>query len=89
MATDDGDFFGVTEEEQFRDWLDWAERLIDVISLASQRVSLAIAAGGFAAAGAYMVGRSPMLGQASLGAAGVFGVWLLVASARSAAKAAR
>jgi len=86
MVTDDGDFFGVTEEEQFRDWLDWAERLVDVIALASQRLGLAIAAGGFAVAGAQMVGKVAMLGEASLVAAGVFGVWVLVASARSVAK---
>ena len=82
MATDDGSFFGVTEEQQFLDWLDWGERLVSAISLASQRISLAIAAGGFAMAGASMIEKAPMLGQVSMGAAGLFGVWLLVASAK-------
>ncbi len=81
MATDDGSFFGVTEEQQFLDWLDWGERFVSVISLASQRVSLAIAAGGFAIAGSNMIEKVPMLGYVSMGAAGVFGVWLAVASA--------
>jgi len=81
MATNDGDFFGETEEEQFRDWLSWGERFVTAILLVSQRVSLALAAGGFAIAGSNMIDKAPMLGQLSLGAAGVFGVWLVVASA--------
>jgi hypothetical protein len=80
MPTDDGSFFGVTEEEQFRDWLDWGERFVDAVLLASQRVSLAIAAGGFAVAGSNMIEKAPMLGYLSMGAAGVFGVWIAVAS---------
>jgi hypothetical protein len=83
MATDDGDFFGETEEEQFADWLHWAERLVEAILLMSQRVSLAIAAGGFAIAGSHMIDKAPMLGQVSLGAAGLFGVWFIVANAMS------
>jgi len=83
MATDDGGFFGSTEEEQFGDWLDWAERFMSAILLASQRVSLAIAAGGFAIAGSNMIEKAPLLGQLSIGAAGVFGVWIAVASVRS------
>jgi len=86
MATDDGSFFGATEEEQFRDWLDWGERFVDVVSLASQRVSLAIAAGGFAVAGSNMIERAPMLGYLSMGAAGVFGIWIAVASLTKVAR---
>jgi len=82
MVTDDGDFFGVTEEQEFQDWLDWAEQLVTVISIASQRVSLAIAAGGFAFAGATLIGKSETLGQLSLGVAGVFAIWLAVATAK-------
>jgi hypothetical protein len=85
MTDDDSDFFGITEEEQFRDWLDWGEQLVAVISLASQRLGLAIAAGGFAVAGANMIEKAPMLGQVSLGVAGVFGIWLAVASLRGVA----
>ncbi len=80
MATDDGSFFGATEEQQFLDWLDWGDRFVSVIALASQRVSLAIAAGGFAIAGSNMIERTPTLGYASMAAAGVFGVWIAVAS---------
>ena len=83
--TDDGDFFGITEEEQFRDWLDWGEGLVAVISLASQRLGLAIAAAGFAIAGSNMIEKAPILGQASLGIAVVFGVWIAVASLRGVA----
>jgi hypothetical protein len=86
MPTDDGGFFGVTEEEQFHDWLDWGERFVDVVSLASQRVSLAIAAGGFALAGSNLIEKAPMLGYASLGAAGVFGIWIAVASLTKVAR---
>ncbi len=85
MATDDGGFFGVTEEEQFRDWLDWAESFVVAILLASQRVSLAIAAAGFAIAGSIMVEKAPMLGYLSIAAAGVFGVWIAVASMKTVA----
>lgn len=80
MATDDGGFFGSTEEEQFRDWLDWAAQFIYTISLASQRVSLALAAGGFAIAGSNLIDKAPRFGQLSLGAAAVFGVWFAVAN---------
>jgi hypothetical protein len=86
MTTDDGSFFGITEEEQFRDWLDWADRLVSAMLLASQRVSLAIAAGGFAMAGANMIEKAPMLGYLSLGVAGVFGLWIAVASARGVSR---
>lgn len=81
MATDDGGFFGVTEEQQFGDWLDWAYRFISAILFASQLVSLAIAAGGFAIASSNMIERAPILGYLSFGAACVFGVWIAVASA--------
>ena len=83
--TDDGDFFGITEEEQFRDWLDWGEQLVAVISLASQRLGLAIAAGGFAIAGSNMIEKAPMFGQVSLGVAGVFGIWIAVETLRGVA----
>ena len=83
MTTDDGSFFGTTEDQEFRDWLDWAERFVSAVLLASQRVGLAIAAGGFAIAGSSMIDKAPTLGYLSLGAAGVFGVWIAVASARS------
>jgi hypothetical protein len=82
MTTDDGSFFGVTEEQEFQDWLDWAEQVVSAVLLASQRVSLAIAAGGFVIAGSNMIEKAPMLGYLSMGAAGVFGVWIAVASAR-------
>ena len=82
MTTDDGSFFGVTEEQQFNDWLDWAERFVSAVLLASQRVSLAIAAGGFAIAGSNMIEKAPILGYLSMGAAGVFGVWIAVASSK-------
>jgi hypothetical protein len=80
MPTDDGTFFGTTDEEELRDWLDWGERFVRAFLLASQRISLAIAAGGFAIAGSNLIDKSPRLGQVSLGAAGVFGVWIVVAS---------
>ena len=79
MVTDDG-FFGTTDEEDIRDWLDWGERFVSALLLASQRISLAIAAGGFAIAGASIFDKSPRLGQLSMGAAAVFGVWIVVAS---------
>ena len=83
MATDDGGFFGATEEQQFDDWLKWAEQLLSTILVASQIVGLAIAAGGFAIAGASMIERAPTLGYVSLGFAAVFGVWMAVMSART------
>lgn len=79
MATDDGSFF--TDEQEFGDWLDWGERLVSAILLASQRLSLAIAAPGFAIAGAIMIDKAPMLGRLSLGVAVVFVVWAVVANA--------
>jgi len=85
MTTDDGNFFGITEEEQFKDWLDWADRLVAVISLSSQRVSLAIAAGGFAIAGANLIDKAPMLGQVSIGVAFVFAIWIAIASMKGVA----
>jgi hypothetical protein len=82
MATDDGDFFGVTEEAQFQDWLDWAQQVVSVISLVSQRIGLAIASAGFAIAGSTMVSneRSLGLGQASLAVSAVFAVWFALAN---------
>ena len=85
MTTDDGSFFGVTEEEQFRDWLDWADRFVSAVLLASQRVSLAIAAAGFAIAGANMIEKAPTLGYLSMGAAAVFGVWIAIATMKTVA----
>lgn len=81
MVTDD--FFGTTDEEDLRDWLDWAERLVSALLLVAQRISLAVAAGGLAIAGATMIDRAPRLGQVSLGAAAVFTVWFVVASVSS------
>jgi len=83
MATDDGSFFGVTEEEQFGEWLHWAEDLISAILLASQRIGLAIAAGGFAVAGSNLIDRAPGFAYASLALAGVFGVWFAVGNLQS------
>ena len=83
--TDDGGFFGPTDEQNILDWLDWGQRLVSGILLASQRVSLAIAASGFAIAGANVIDKSPMLGQVSMGAAAVFGVWLALASLKGVA----
>lgn len=82
MATDDGDFFGVTEEEQFQDWLDWAEQIVSVISLVSQRIGLAIISGGMAIAGSTMVSneRSMGLGLASLAISALFAVWFAAAN---------
>jgi len=80
MVTDDGTFFGTTDEEELRDWLDWAERFVFAILLAAQRIGLAVAAGGFAIAGANMIDKTPRLGQVSLGVAAVFAVWFAVAS---------
>ena len=83
--TDDGGFFGPTDDQNILDWLDWGQRLVSAILLASQRVSLALAASGFAIAGANVMDKSPMLGQLSMGAAGVFGVWIAVASLKGVA----
>jgi hypothetical protein len=81
MTTDDdGGFFGVTEEQQFRDWLDWAERFSSAVLLTSQRVSLAIAAGGFAISGANIIEKAPALGYLCMAVAFAFGVWTAVAS---------
>jgi hypothetical protein len=82
MGTDDGDFFGVTEEAQFQDWLDWAQQLVNVISLVSQRIGLAIVSVGFAIVGSTLVSseRSLSLGQVSLGISAVFTVWFAVAN---------
>jgi hypothetical protein len=85
QSSDDGGFFN-TDEEDLRDWLDWAERFTTILSLVSQRVSLAIASAGFAIAGANMVGtdRGGSLGLASLAVAGVFGVWYAAVTASGA-----
>jgi hypothetical protein len=86
QGSDDGGFFGFTEEQQFHEWLDWAERFINIISLVSQRVSLAVASAGFAIAGATMVGteRAAGLGQVSLVVAVAFAVWFAAANIREA-----
>ena len=89
MGSDDSSFFGITEERQFLDWLDWGDRFLSVISLASQRVSLAVAAGGFAIAGSNIMGTSPMLGQLSMGVAGVFAVWFGISNVTGAKSAGR
>jgi len=80
QGTGDGDFFGVTEEQQFEDWLDWAENFLNVISRVSQRVSLAVVTGAFAIAGSIMAGspRTETAGFAALGLAGAFAVWFAV-----------
>lgn len=83
MVTDDG-FFGTTDDEDLRDWLDWGERFIWAFLLASQRIGLAVVAGGFAIAGASMIDRAPRLGQVSLGIAAVFAVWVAAASLQGA-----
>lgn len=82
MTTDDSEFFGPTEEEQFGDWLHWAEQLVNTILLASQRTGLAIAAAGFAIAGANMMHYARTLGVVSLVVAAVFGLWAGLASAK-------
>lgn len=82
--TDETEFFGHTDDD-YRDWWDWAELLVAVISLASQRLGLAIAAGGFAIAGSNMIEKDPMLGRVSLGVAGLFAIGFAVASLRNVA----
>lgn len=69
MSTDDGSFF----PQQGDDF----DRYIDVISVASRRVSLAVLSAGFAYAGASMVGAetTSLYGRVSLGLAVLFGVW--------------
>jgi hypothetical protein len=89
MGSDDSSFFGITEERQFLDWLDWGERFISVISIASQRISLAVAAGGFAVAGANIIDKAPMWGNVSMGVAAVFAVWFGVANVAGAKSAGR
>jgi hypothetical protein len=76
-SSDDGGFFPSTD-----DWFDWRDRFINVLSLVSQRVSLAVLSAGFAIAGANMVGteRAGSWGQASLAVAGVFAAWSVVAN---------
>ena len=72
MGTDDGSFFPPTDD-------DYRDRFIDVISLASQRVSLAVLSAGFALAGANLVAANTTAGYVSLGAAAVFGIWAAAA----------
>src|SRR5262245_54398783 len=73
-ASDDSSFFSLTDGDPFADWRD---RMIDVISIASRRVSLAILSVGFAIAGAWIVsaGVNSRYGSASLIASGVFAIW--------------
>jgi hypothetical protein len=75
MATDDGGFLPTDD----LDWFDWLDRFIIVFQLASQRISLALAAGGFAIAGSNLLvnQRTTGLGWISLGIAGVFVVWFV------------
>jgi len=80
-TTDDSSFFGETDD--YRDWLDWGEDFVSAVLIGSQRIGLAITAAGFAIAGSNMIEGAPALGQASLGAAGVFGLWVAVASVKS------
>jgi hypothetical protein len=79
QGSDDGSFFGPTEDPLLDDWRD---RMIDVISIASRRVSLAVLATGFAIAGATMVGGGTTsgFGQASLVLSGVFTIWATAAN---------
>ena|SRR5215216_3358213 len=78
QGSDDGSFFGSTED-MFDDWRD---RMIDIISITSRRVSLAVLATGFAIAGATMVGGGTTsgFGQASLALSGVFAIWATAAN---------
>ena len=80
MTSDD--FFGPTDDEEFVDWLHWAEQIVYAILLASQRVALAIVAGGFAIAGANMVHEERGLGVTALIVAGVFGLWTALATVK-------
>jgi hypothetical protein len=84
MMSDDSNFFDSTDDPAFRDWLDWAERMISMVSIVSQRVSLAIASAGFAMAGATLAGseRTAGLGQVSMTVAGIFAIWFTVANIR-------
>jgi hypothetical protein len=78
MASDDGSFFGPTEDMLE----DWRDRIIDVISITGRRVSLAILAAGFAVAGAALTrdGAVSGYGQASMVAAGAFALWAVAAN---------
>ena len=85
MMSDDSSFFN-TDEDDPRDWLEWGERFLSIVSLVSQRVSLAIASAGFAIAGATMIGteRGGSLGLVSMAVAGVFGAWFAAVTAMGA-----
>ncbi|HYT73898.1 MAG TPA: hypothetical protein VEL79_04035 [Vicinamibacterales bacterium] len=73
MGTDDGSFFPKGDD---------FDRFIDVISLVSRRVSLAILSAGFAVAGASMVGANAesLYGRVGLGLSVLFGAWAAAAS---------
>ena len=73
MGTDDGSFLPVREED--------IDRFIDVISLSSRRVSLAVMSAGFALAGASMVAanNASLYGRVGLGLAVLLGGWAAAA----------
>ncbi len=73
MATDDGSFF--PQGDDF-------DRYIDVISLVSRRVSLAVLSAGFAVAGASLVGANTasLYGRVGLGLAVLLGAWAVAAN---------
>jgi hypothetical protein len=88
MATTSGDLFGsidwFTDPE---DWLINVARIIyTLINIASRRVGLAIASSGAALAAShlYTTEAGSRYAGAALGAAAVFGVWMLADMARSA-----
>jgi len=76
QSSDDGSFFFTD------DWfVAWGDRVINVLSVITQRISLAVLSAGFAIAGANMINTAPSVGygRASLVASGLLGGWVVVA----------
>jgi hypothetical protein len=76
-ASDDGGFFPTGD-----DFDDWRDRYLEVILVASRRISLAVLSLGFAIAGASLMNgnNTSGYGQISLAAAGIFAIWTAAAN---------
>jgi len=81
MTTDDGDFFP-TDDITIKDWWNWIERVINVISVASTRLGVGVIAAGGAIAASHMFGSEggSHYARITLGVSAVFALWFVVSA---------
>jgi hypothetical protein len=79
MGSDDGSFGVFTDESA---WDDWRDRITDLASIASRRVSMSVLSAGFAMSGSNMLGTEANTGY-GLGCfamSGLFTIWAVTAN---------